>query len=319
MDEMSFRPAAAERILLAVARDAPSELLDLVRRGREQTEDARSPVRIGQSALPILPQTVKPGGRLIVRAERMMAVPVVRDPPRHEARTVGDFRQPHKPQRGQGKFFGVQFSCEPGLKPFHLDSTAQLDIRHSERTELRTNETRLEDLIVLPRQFVIGEYYKLLGMFEELIRTVKKPKGYFRFQATLLLSGMLHLIASEFLEQNHLDHDYPASYIPFRKLVDQLNNYYDEDLNKERLEQSVGRKFEYLCQVFKKYANANIHQYVHQLRAQRAKYLLRNSSKSVKEIAEQVGYSDPFVFSRMFKKLEGVAPHYYRNDRTTDG
>jgi YesN/AraC family two-component response regulator len=222
-------------------------------------------------------------------------------------------------KEGQGKFFWVQFSCEPGLKPFELERTAQLDIRHAERTELRTNEARHEDLIVLPRQFVIGECYKLLGMFEELVRTVKKPKGYFRFQATLLLSGMLHLIASEFLEQNHLDHDYPASYITFRKLVDQLNNYYDEDLNKERLEQSVGRKFEYLCQVFKKYANANIHQYVHQLRAQRAKYLLRNSSKSVKEIAEQVGYSDPFVFSRMFKKLEGVAPHYYRTDRTTDG
>lgn len=215
----------------------------------------------------------------------------------------------------QGKFFWVQFSCEPGLKPFALDRSAELDIFHAERTELRTNEARHEDLIVIPRQFAIGESYKLLGMFEQLVFTVKKPKGYFRFQATILLSSMLHLIASESLEQNHLDQDYSASYITFRKLVDQLNNYYDEDLGKDHLEQVVGRKYEYLGQVFKKYANTTMQHYVHQLRAQRAKYLLRNSSKSVKEIAEQVGYHDPFVFSRMFKKLEGVSPQLYRNHK----
>lgn len=213
----------------------------------------------------------------------------------------------------QGKFFWVQFSCEPGLKPFELNRSAELDIFHAERTELRTNDARHEDLIVVPRHFAISECYKLLGMFEELVHTLKKPKGYFRFQATVLLSGMLHLLASEFLEKSHLEQDYPASYITFRKLVDQLNNYYDEDINKERLEQTVGRKFEYMCQVFKKYAQTNIHQYIHQLRVQRAKHLLHHTGHTVKEIAEQVGYSDPFVFSRMFKKIEGVAPQFYRS------
>ncbi|MGO4271863.1 helix-turn-helix transcriptional regulator [Paenibacillus sp. TAF58] len=65
--------------------------------------------------------------------------------------------------------------------------------------------------------------------------------------------------------------------------------------------------------MFKKYAGTNIHHYIHQLKTQRAKHLLRNTAKSVKEVAEEVGYPDPFYFSRMFKKIEGVAPQQYRN------
>jgi AraC-like DNA-binding protein len=213
----------------------------------------------------------------------------------------------------QGKFFWVQFSCDPGLKPFAMDRMVEPGTLHPERTELRTNEASHEDMLVIPRQFKINQAYKVLGMFEQLVTTVKKPKGYFRMQATILLSSMLHHIAGELLEQNDLEQTFPASYITFRKLVEQLNNYYDEDLSKRQLENVVGRKFEYMGQVFKKYANTTIQNYVHQLRTQRAKYLLRNSSKSVKDIAEEVGYHDPFVFSRVFKKQEGVSPLMYRN------
>jgi hypothetical protein len=43
-----------------------------------------------------------------------------------------------------------------------------------------------------------------------------------------------------------------------------------------------------------------------------AKYLLLHTGKSVKEIAEEVGYKDAFYFCKVFKKMEGVAPSLYR-------
>jgi AraC-like DNA-binding protein len=213
----------------------------------------------------------------------------------------------------QGQFFWVQFSCEPGLNEFVLDRASELNIVHAERTELRTTEILHEDLLVLPRQFRSLQRYQLLGLFEELVETMKQPKGYFRFHATLLLGEILRLIVSSFLEMSHLDTAFPTSYLTFRKLVNHLNNFYETDISKETLERVLERKYEYLCQVFKKYTGTNIHHYVHQLKTQHAKHLLRNTAKSVKEIAEEVGYPDPFYFSRMFKKIAGVAPQHYRN------
>ncbi|MNY26277.1 HTH-type transcriptional regulator YesS [compost metagenome] len=167
----------------------------------------------------------------------------------------------------------------------------------------------------MPRQFRSLERYKLLGLFEELVETMKQPQGYFRFHATLLLGEILRLMANNFLKQSHLDTAFPTSYLTFRDLVNHLNNSYESDISKETLERILDRKYEYLCQVFKKYTGTNIHNYIHQLRTQRAKHLLRNTAKSVQEIADEVGYPDPFYFSRMFKKIAGVAPQHYRNEK----
>ncbi|KRE57362.1 AraC family transcriptional regulator [Paenibacillus sp. Soil750] len=217
------------------------------------------------------------------------------------------------PQERQGQFFWVQFSCNPTLNEFVLDRATELNIVHAERTELRTTENLHEDLLVIPRQFRSLQRYKLLGLFEELVETMKQPTGYFRFHATLLLGEILRLMANDFLKQSQLDTAFSASYLTFRNLVNYLNNFYDSDISKETLERLMDRKYEYLCQVFKKYAGTNIHNYIHQLKTQRAKHLLRTTDKSVQEIASEVGYPDPFYFSRMFKRIEGVAPLHYRN------
>lgn len=222
------------------------------------------------------------------------------------------------PDERQGKFYWAQFSCDPGLDKFVLSRSPELSIVHAERTELRTVEIGHEDLLIVPRLHRSRQPYKLLSQFEELVETMMQPRGYFRFQSTLLIAGMLGLIANDFLEQSHLDTAFPISYITFRKLVNHLNNFYESDVSRGKLEEALNYKYEYLCQVFKKYAGIPMNHYIQQLRIQRAKHLLHNTGKSVQEIAQVVGYSDPFYFSRLFKKIEGVAPQHYRDSRVMD-
>ncbi|MDF2921715.1 MAG: AraC family transcriptional regulator [Paenibacillaceae bacterium] len=214
-----------------------------------------------------------------------------------------------------GSFFWAQFSCEPGLEEFALHRAPELTIVHAPRTELRTVNTRYEDPVILPRLDRSTKRYKLLGLFQELVETMKEPVGYFRLEATLLLARMLHMMADDFLQRSHLDTSFPVSYITFRRLVDLLNNGHETQLDRKRLEAALDRKYEYLCQVFKKYAGSSINQYIHQLRIQRAKHLLHHTSLSVKEIASQIGYDDPFYFSRMFKRLEQVSPQQFREQK----
>lgn len=217
----------------------------------------------------------------------------------------------------QGKFYWAQFSCHPGMDDFSLHQTNALNIVHAERTELRTVDIGHEDLVIIPRKHRIRQRYKLLSLFEELVETMNRPKAYFRYRSTLLLADMLGCIANDFLEQTHMDTAFPHSYTTFRKLVDYLNNFYDSDISRDKLEHEMNYKYEYLCQVFNKYADMPMTHYMQKLRVQRAKHLLKHTEKSIQEIAEEVGYSDPFYFSRTFKKLEGIAPLYYREYKQT--
>jgi transcriptional regulator GlxA family with amidase domain len=52
--------------------------------------------------------------------------------------------------------------------------------------------------------------------------------------------------------------------------------------------------------------------YFTRLRMQRAGRLLEGTSFSVKEVAAELGYDDPFYFSRVFKSVHRVAPSGYR-------
>ena len=52
--------------------------------------------------------------------------------------------------------------------------------------------------------------------------------------------------------------------------------------------------------------------YFTRLRMEEARRLLETSDASVKEVAAQMGYDDPFYFSRVFKSATRLAPSNYR-------
>lgn len=52
--------------------------------------------------------------------------------------------------------------------------------------------------------------------------------------------------------------------------------------------------------------------YINKFRIEEAKYLLDQGNESVAKFALSVGYNDPNYFSKVFTKLEHVAPQDYR-------
>ena len=54
--------------------------------------------------------------------------------------------------------------------------------------------------------------------------------------------------------------------------------------------------------------------YFIQLKMQKACELLYSENMKVKDVAEAIGYEDPFYFSRQFKKHMKVSPLYYKEN-----
>jgi two-component system response regulator YesN len=48
--------------------------------------------------------------------------------------------------------------------------------------------------------------------------------------------------------------------------------------------------------------------YLIQIRIEKAKHLIRETRKTIQEVAYEVGYTDPSYFSKAFKKVVGISP-----------
>ena len=71
---------------------------------------------------------------------------------------------------------------------------------------------------------------------------------------------------------------------------------------------------QYISQLFKNEIGVNFLTYLTSIRMEKSKKLLISTSLSIAEVAEQSGYGDDRVFTKVFKKNEGVTPSQYRRD-----
>ena len=100
----------------------------------------------------------------------------------------------------------------------------------------------------------------------------------------------------------------------FNLIIKYVHEYYNQDITVQRIAQAVNVNANYVSQLFKKETGSTYTKYLSKLRVENACKLLIDTDLSVSEIARQVGYSDYFYFSRVFKKIKGKSPSVYRMD-----
>lgn len=91
-----------------------------------------------------------------------------------------------------------------------------------------------------------------------------------------------------------------------------LNKNFKERLLLENIATYVDCSPYYLCRAFKNWTGRTIHQHITELRMSAALELLRNSRRSITEIALELGYSSHSHFTAMFGKVFGITPKSFR-------
>jgi AraC-like DNA-binding protein len=96
------------------------------------------------------------------------------------------------------------------------------------------------------------------------------------------------------------------------KTVEFMHRNLSRKLSLKELAGIAGMSVNHYCVLFgKRYYSTPI-DYFNRLKIQRACELLNTTNMRISEVGEQVGFPDPYYFSRLFKKIMGVAPREYR-------
>lgn len=162
--------------------------------------------------------------------------------------------------------------------------------------------------------FVIVSGYDDFSYCREALRLqitdyILKPVDYEEFGYCID-----RLRISLFEKQVKQEEELPQDERPINGITRYLQEHLSEDVSLAVLSEEFHLNAQYISQLFKSEIGVGFLTYLTGIRMERAKKLLLSTSLSVADVAEQSGYGDYRVFTKVFKKAEGVTPSQYRRD-----
>mgnify|MGYP001294425834 CR=1 FL=1 len=163
---------------------------------------------------------------------------------------------------------------------------------------------------LLPRIVTIRDTY----WFEQLLNRLlsiedAEPHRLYRTEFELTMKTVLcHLL----LAQSALEHRQPKHRQTVKKLIQYIREHLSEPLDRQHLASIANLSPRYLSMLFKQETGFSLKSYIARSRIERAARLLAESTMNISRIAETLGYSDVYFFSRQFRQFIGESPTRYR-------
>jgi len=181
------------------------------------------------------------------------------------------------------------------------------------KTDFRTSHI---PVILLTAKTSIEQ--QIEGMKNSADAYVTKP-----FNSAFLDHTIKSLLANRARLKEHFTGEMPAALNtqtiskPDRKFVSEFtalveSNLSNEDFNIDSICKNMGVSKVQLYKKVKTLLNMNVNDYILSTRLQKAKYLLKNESFTIAEIASRTGFTSPAYFSTVFKSKAGVTPKEFR-------
>ena len=146
-----------------------------------------------------------------------------------------------------------------------------------------------------------------------IFETVGKYQSYMATSNDLGgISYGMHQLVKEFIEilKKSLGNDLSPIVMDSVKYI---RRNYCEPVTLQEVSDHVGVSHAHLSRLFKEEMGLGFSDYINSFRLSKAKELLSESSMTLSEIAQTVGYSNQQYFTRVFKAETGMTPGQYRN------
>lgn len=151
----------------------------------------------------------------------------------------------------------------------------------------------------------------LIGLFEKIVDIIKNETlGFQQTIAAFTMEILSKINAASYTDNGE------STYIQqvIRKAKSIVAERMSETIDMPELANELGVSYSWFRGAFKDYTGYPPHQYLLELRMEKAKFLLSGTHESIKQISDDLGFESPYYFSRLFKKKTGVNPSQWREN-----
>jgi pyruvate-formate lyase/AraC-like DNA-binding protein len=196
----------------------------------------------------------------------------------------------------------------------HEPQYLHFNMNHSEVywthfTGLKCNEILNQCGMSEDRLYYIGENIKLVKHFKRLTEEIILKRAYYEDISASILQNCLYL-AGRMLREQELGVK-GTTVDKILNIIEMINLNYKEKITLDSLASTAHMSKYSFIRHFKNYTGYTPIDYLIRVRIQRAKEIMERGNATVKAVALEVGYDNPFYFSRLFKKYEGISPEEF--------
>ncbi|WP_078548412.1 AraC family transcriptional regulator [Litchfieldia alkalitelluris] len=168
-------------------------------------------------------------------------------------------------------------------------------------------EDTYETKLCLPKCGRISSPEFFVTKLKNLVTLYETPHPLRPIQLSLSTYQLFTVIYSGYIEEQNNS----KNHVVINQMIEMLTNSEREKLTGEEIADSLGMNYAYLSTLFKKHTGKSVKRYQNEILIEKAVEMFRKNAGNVTEVSDALGFSNPFYFSRVFKKITGVSPTTY--------
>lgn len=149
-------------------------------------------------------------------------------------------------------------------------------------------------------------------MVKEMAYIISHPK-----ESSFHLLGHLYLFFDYFIQSaksTRLTQSSKMSDYYIQEAIHYMEQNFQNNISIEEIAEVCGINRSYLGKIFRNSVGRSPQEFLMNYRMVKATELLKLTTRSIADIGNAVGYSNPLHFSRAFKNVYGVSPREWRNE-----
>ncbi|MDD7795849.1 AraC family transcriptional regulator [Clostridium sp. 'White wine YQ'] len=161
-----------------------------------------------------------------------------------------------------------------------------------------------DELLPLNSMEKLMDYYTIDILFRKLTSLWDEKLLGYEFASKTILQELLYEILKNIKRKKS---NYSTA-LKVNNIISYLNENIKRKVTLNELSELVKLSPTYLSRSFKEITGYSIIEFFNKMKIDKAKELIIDGDKKVKEVAEVLGFKDEFYFSRIFKRIEGISP-----------
>lgn len=173
-----------------------------------------------------------------------------------------------------------------------------------------TDVNYIPGCLLLPEQGTLSSPDRIIILMKQLQDSDR------RYREVSLNRYLCSAVLSEVALQSRIYPTYGNKIIKeqfYRDICDYVSWHITDNLKVSQVANYFGYNEKYLTTFFKQRAGISIKQYILQVKMDRAKADLSETTEPVSQIAFRLGFTDAHNFSNAFRKVTGLSPSEYRD------